>query len=292
MRARTYAFGLGLFFAVGLSSAPALAQGAPDEYPACAKAPTPEEEKAGHERYIAGKADYDEANYDSAITRFKDAYKKDCNKHELLIIISRAYEQKGDRDAAVRALDEYLKRTPANAGDRSTFEQRRNKLKELADKEKKDKAAAAAAAAGNANGAGAPAEKATGGHTVYPWIVVGVGGAAIVAGAILLVAAPELPPNCDKATNECSLKDSAGNPVSNPTQTQKDKLAEDQDTAGKSVGMTTGGLIALIAGGGLVAGGLIWHFVEPTVTTGHNKSPKLTPAVAPGYAGLSLGGSF
>ena len=68
-----------------------------------------------------------------------------------------------------------------------------------------------------------------------------------------------------------------------------------QDKAGQSVGLTLGGTIAIIAGAGVVAGGLLWHFLEPTgraePTTGKTK-PKLTPNVAPGYAGLSLGGSF
>jgi hypothetical protein len=40
-----------------------------------------------------------------------------------------------------------------------------------------------------------------------------------------------------------------------------------------------------------VAGGLIWHFLEPTSSSGSSGS-SLSPVVAPGYAGLSLGGHF
>jgi len=51
---------------------------------------------------------------------------------------------------------------------------------------------------------------------------------------------------------------------------------------------------AVIASAGVLGAGLLWHFVEPTgpvEKTGKIK-PTLVPAVAPGYAGMSLGGSF
>lgn len=294
MRAKHCVFGLGLFLASTATSLPALAQqpGASPagEYPSCAgRQVTQEESDAAHKKYTAGKVDYDEANYDSAINLFRDSYKKDCTKHEILIIISRAYEQKGDRPEAIRALEAYLQRVP-NAPEKSTYESRIQKLKELMEKDRQ-KAAAASAAAASQGGQGG-GEKA-GGHTIYPWILVGVGGAAVIGGAVLLVARPAFPPNCDKETNECRVEQ-GGQPVANPTDQQKAELAKDQERAGNYVGMTTGGLVLLVAGAGLVAGGLVWHFVEPTVSSSSasNKRPKLGPAVAPGYAGLSLGGSF
>lgn len=49
-----------------------------------------------------------------------------------------------------------------------------------------------------------------------------------------------------------------------------------------------------MAGGAvLVAGGLLWHFLEPTGPVAKGAlSPKLTPNVTPGYAGMSFGCTF
>lgn len=300
MRSPSCAFGLGLLVVLGFS-ATALAQQAPppgagQPYPTCNRQVTPDEAESAHQKYIAGKVDYDEARYDSAIERFRDAYAKDCTKHDLLIIISRAYEQRGDRQEAIRALEEYIKRVPSSP-DKSTYEKRAATLRDALEKEKQQKAAAPPPPSSSPNpppsggSAPAPAEK-SGGHTVPPWIVASVGGAAMVTGAIVLVAAPKLPPNCDEATSTCKILDASGNPVSSPTQEQKDQLAKDQDSAGKHVGMTTGGLICIIGGAGLLAGGLVWHFLEPAGSSSGSAKPKLTPAIAPGYAGLSLGASF
>jgi hypothetical protein len=44
-----------------------------------------------------------------------------------------------------------------------------------------------------------------------------------------------------------------------------------------------------------VASGLAWHFTEPSGAGGSAKATpgtQLAPVVAPGFAGLSLGGSF
>ena len=56
---------------------------------------------------------FDENDYPTAIQYFRDAYRRDCTKYELLNIISRAYELKGDKPEAINALETYLKRAPA-----------------------------------------------------------------------------------------------------------------------------------------------------------------------------------
>ena len=57
--------------------------------------------------------------------------------------------------------------------------------------------------------------------------------------------------------------------------------------------MYPGGTAALIAGGVLMAGGLVWHFLEPTGSVSKSgKLPQVTPTFGRGYGGLSLGGSF
>lgn len=282
MRAKHSLFGLGLLLAISGASLPAVAQAAAPaaDYPMCTnRRVSAEESEAAHKKYTAGKVDYDEASYESAIARFRDAYAKDCTKHEILVIISRAYEQKGDRAEAVRALEAYLQRVP-DSPERSTYESRIARLKDLADKDRQ-KAAASSPVAPASGPAPAPAPAADkgGGHTVYPWILVGLGGAAIAAGAVALVLAPELPANCDSGTGDCK-------PVPNQD------LSKDREQAGYHAGLTTWGPITMIGGGLLVGGGLLWHFLEPSGSSAASNKTRLTPSVGPGFAGLSLGGAL
>jgi tetratricopeptide (TPR) repeat protein len=250
--------------------------------PACSTGSVPQtESERAHTIYQAGKVQYDDKNYDAAIAQFRDAYKRDCSKHDLLIIISRAYELKGDRPEALRALEMYLERVP-NSPDAPTH---RNGIESL----KRQIAAAPPPTATATATAPAPTSTAapsteTREHTVLPWVVVGIGGAAIITGAIFLVAAPKVPPNCDESSGSCKAT-----PGEDPAQ-----LAKERSQAGTSVGDRTGGLIAIIAGAGVLGAGLLWHFLEPTgpVEKTGKIAPRLAPAIAPGYAGMSLGGTF
>jgi hypothetical protein len=286
MRARSFwshgVIGSGLLLTVAIS-VPALAQpasGGATPYPAaCSSVPQSESERA-HTIYQAGKVQYDDKNYDAAIAQFREAYKRDCSKHDLLIIISRAYELKGDRVEALKALEMYLERVP-NSPDAPTH---RNGIESL----KRQIAAAppptvTAPPPSATTTAPPPAEVRE--HTVLPWLVVGLGGAAVITGAIFLVAAPKVPPNCNESSGSCSAMPANEDPT---------QLAKERAQAGTSVGDRTGGLIAIISGAGVIGIGLLWHFLEPTgpvEKTGSTK-PSLVPAVAPGYAGMSLGGSF
>src|SRR5262249_8868992 len=98
---------LAVFF--GLAAAvPALAQPAAtgaSAYPKCTGTPTKEDSEAAHGAYKFGKRKFDEGDYTTALNYFKDAYRSDCTKNELLIIIARAYELSGNRGEAVTALE-------------------------------------------------------------------------------------------------------------------------------------------------------------------------------------------
>ncbi len=233
--------------------------------------PQSESERA-HTIYQAGKVQYDDKNYDAAIVQFRDAYKRDCSKHELLIIISRAYELKGDKVEALKALETFVERVP-NSPDIMTH---RNGIDSL---KKQIAAQPPPAPAGPA--ASAPSQEVRE-HTVAPWIVVGIGGATAVAGIVLLVAKPST--GCDLDKQICTQ--GANESADDFKKRQNDAVRE------KSWGIA-GPL--LLAGGLVIAGGgLLWHFLEPTgpvEKTGKLK-PKLTPLLAPSYAGMSLGGSF
>ena len=52
--------------------------------------------------FLSGKGFLDEANYDKAISYFKEPL-IDCSVHAILPIIATAYERKGDKASAVVA---------------------------------------------------------------------------------------------------------------------------------------------------------------------------------------------
>src|SRR5580692_12176004 len=109
---------------------PALAE-PPSTYPAAcdaSKVSKIDVERA-HTVFLSGKGFLDESNYDKAISYFKDAYSIDCSVHGILPIIATAYERKGDKHEAIRALEEYLKRAPT-ATDHDVVERRIRNLKD------------------------------------------------------------------------------------------------------------------------------------------------------------------
>lgn len=240
-------------------------------YPTCDRTVTPAESETAHQRYIAGKADYDEANYESAIRRFRDAYEKDCTKHELLIIISAAYERKGDKRETMNALEAYLARVP-NAPDAPTYRTKIENLKRQLTEQKPSSPPPPPPAQ-----AAPPPEREE--HTVYPWLVVGAGVVAVGVGIAVVATAPEMPPGCNADTSFCD-------PLPNETNGELEKR---RDEAGRAKGQPLWGGITIGAGGALIAGGLLWHFLEPT---GPKDRARLRPSVAPGFAGLSYGGTF
>src|SRR3954467_12876903 len=117
MSSRKVVIGLGLLVAAA-ASVPTLALSAPPvTYPAaCSPASVPQSKSdEAHAFYSAGRALYDEGNYDAAIAQFREAYKRDCSKHDLLIIISRSYELNSNRAEAIHALEVFLERVKDSA---------------------------------------------------------------------------------------------------------------------------------------------------------------------------------
>jgi hypothetical protein len=106
---------------------------------------------------------------------------------------------------------------------------------------------------GKADGAKGEGGK-TEGHTPYPWIMVGAGVVGVVVGAAVLVTAPARPANCNATTLKCTRGADMSDADFRLTQEQ----------AGTADSQPVLGLV--LAGGGvaLVAGGLLWHFLEPT----------------------------
>src|SRR5580693_4075958 len=141
-----------LAFAGAVVAAPALAQQPASYPPPCdaSKVSKGDVDRA-HTVFLSGKQYLDESNYDKAISYFNDAYSIDCSVHAILPIIATAYERKGDKTEAVRALEEYLRRVP-NAGDREHVERR---IKNLNDQLAHEAPPASASAASSAAAASA-----------------------------------------------------------------------------------------------------------------------------------------
>jgi tetratricopeptide (TPR) repeat protein len=289
MTARKHALGLGLLLTVA-TSVPALAQttssSAGDPYPTCARKVDASESEAAHAKYLSGKVDYDEGKHDAAIQQFRQAYAKDCTKHELLVIISRAYEFKSDFAEAIRALETYLERVPGSP-DAATHRSRIETLKgKLADQKAAPQSTAPAPAPTSTSPEGGIVDPPPGadeeqGHTALPWVVVGLGAAGIAAGIVVVALTPDLPGQCDAASQTCTRLTG-----------ESDKDFEDrQARAGASQTQPTVGYVIAGAGAALLLGGLVWHFAEPT---GPKESAKtrLQPHVGPGYGGLALTGRF
>jgi hypothetical protein len=281
---------------VGMAIAvPALAQ-QPSSYPPpceASKVSKGDVDRA-HTVFLSGKGFLDESNYDKAISYFKDAYSIDCSVHGILPIIATAYERKGDKAEAIHALEEYLKRAPT-ASDREIIERRIRNLKDQLAAEHPTTTATATAPTATATtaptGTTAPTTEPTGtataptatvtastapeggGHTIAPWIVFGVGSAALVAGVIMFaVGAGDI----SSAENSC------------PTHSGCPQSVADQGNTGRTlegVGVAAGAVG--LAG---IAGGLVWHFVEQTGAP--DRGAHVSPVVAPGYAGVSLGAKF
>ncbi len=245
-------------------------------YPAACNAATvtQSESERAHTIYQAGKVQYDDKNYDAAIVQFRDAYKRDCSKHDLLIIISRAYELKGDKVEALRALETFVERVPGSP-DIMTHRNGIDSLKKQIAAQPPPPPAAGPVTA-------PPTEVRE--HTIPPWIVVGAGGIAMIVGIVVIATAPTAPEGCSASSEICTRL--AGEDAK--------AFAKRQDTAGKAKNQPVYGGITIGGGAVLVVGGLLWHFLEPTgpVEKTGSLKPKLSPQVAPGFAGMSLGGSF
>jgi hypothetical protein len=286
---------VGMAFAV-----PALAQ-SPATYPAAcdaSKVSKVDVERA-HTVFLSGKGFLDESNYDKAISYFKDAYSIDCSVHGILPIIATAYERKGDKAEAIHALGEYILRVP-NTPDREVIERRIRNLREQLAQEKPTATAGTTAPTGTATAVptgtttaptgeptttstpptastGSPPPPSTGEHSVAPWVVVGAGGALVVTGALLLVVGSG---KVSTANNAC------------PSHIGCPQSIADSGNTGRL--METIGIIGGIAGIVGVGAGLVWHFTEagPAPTTATTRGTYVSPVVTPGFAGMSLGGSF
>lgn len=141
---------------------------------------------------------------------------------------------------------------------------------------------AAASASFSTSGAAASASGPSAGDgdakkTVMPWIVGGLGVAQIATGVVLLVAAPDMPDNCNDTTRTCTRK---------PGQSAT-SFDEDQGQAGDAQQMNAFGVIGIASGAVFLAAGAamyFWYHRDPGSSAASAK-----PVVVP-YAGTNGGG--
>jgi hypothetical protein len=128
----------------------------------------------------------------------------------------------------------------------------------------------------------------SGGHTVFPWIVVGAGLIGTSLGVALFLSAPDFPEgqSCDKQTRTCS-------PLPGETE-QSAPFKDRQERAGQSEAYPLAGGVLIAISGVFIVGGLLWHFLEgsdpPPSST--KLRPKLAPWMGRSAGGMALSGTF
>ena len=260
-----------------------------DPYPACTKTPTKGDQEAAEGAFKAGFGSYQEGDYSKAIMYWTDAYQRDCTAHALLLNLANAHERMGNKKEAVRALKTYLERAE-EVPNRTQLERRVENLEAQI-------AAEAPATKPDDTPKPLPGDPqpdpsedggvkvdSSGGKSIAPWIVVGVGGALSVVGGLVYVGGKN---KVDDADAICPDRENC------PT-TEAGKAAKADGNDGRNQ-MTLGGAMVGVGLAG-VAGGLAWHFFfdnpEPESEAAASPSTTLQPTLGPSYAGISLGGSF
>jgi hypothetical protein len=152
--------------------------------PAVAHAQVSDDERA-RMHFEAGRSYYDQARYEDAEREFMESYRL-SQRIELLVNVATCRERAGDLAGSVEMLERYLSER-SDAPDRRTIEGRIEQLRARAQGGGAEEPPPEPAVPG-----AEPVPSQGGGADPTPWIVLGIGGAVAVAGAILLgVAASE-----------------------------------------------------------------------------------------------------
>jgi hypothetical protein len=284
--------------ALGVSLCPALAsaEDAVRPYPACDRTPTPGDVASAKGAFEAGNGSFNEADYDRAITYWEDAYRRDCTAHPLLLNLARAYELNNQKQHAVNALQTFVARVP-NSSEENQIKRRIDKLQEQIQSEAASTPppattttptpTATPAETPPPNEATPPPEApketaSSGGLPIWPIVVAGAGLVMMTTGGIIWLGAKselsDIEGRCPTHMN-CDPADTA---KGNDTNTR----------------LNISGAFALVGMAALVGGG-VWFFLENSSSSSgtgkrapHGFTASVTPAIAPGYGGMTVAGSF
>lgn len=268
--------------ALGVLALPSLGAAAEETHPYvdCTHEASEADVTAAKAAFQAGNVSFNEADYPRAILYWEDAFRRDCSAHPLLLNLARAYELNGQKQQAVIALETFLQREP-NTTERAQIQRRIEVLKKQIESEQ---AATPVAPPPTAAPTQAPPPQQQPqqvtlkdhpkSNKVLPLVVAGAGAALFVVGGLIYLDGAkkvkdyESPDKCGPTHKACPPG-----------------MVDDAQAAARKE--TTGGVIALV-GLPVLAGGIIWYFMASSAP----KSAVVTPAVAPGYAGLALNGAF
>jgi hypothetical protein len=291
---------------ITLGSVAAFAADTKTAYPTCSTTPTDADRKAAQGAFTAGQGSFNEADYPTAIMYWRDAYRRDCTAHKLLLNLARAYELKGERAEAVGALETYL----ARKTDDPDAEQIQRRIQNL----KAQLAPAAPTPAPAATLQPAPVAppavaepQPTGPQTkvnLPPLLVLGGGVLVAIVGGVVYAGGQSKISDSEKI---CPSRNCPSNPYSPTAQAAQAKQWNDANgsliAAAQSQGndgVKQANLGGVIAGVGLVAAisGGVWFLMSPrkpgasahASMLGTNTS--IAPTITRGFAGVSLGGSF
>jgi tetratricopeptide (TPR) repeat protein len=309
---------IGLMVGVSLAAGIALAD-EPNPFAAeCKRTATDEDLEGAKGAHRAARQFYERGEYARAIQYWKDVFNFDCNALGTLLNIANAYEKLGDRKNAILALEAYLKRDP-QADDAQKIQTRIENLRSLLSSQPTATASVGPVPTSTPTAiptAPPPPQKPFG---VAPWVTVGVGGAALIAGGILTTVGyvnidSVLLPLGDRAndgTHEAAFQDEAyKNAQKKNLQTCYERYDNSgtyycwsQDSATRATQaqtMVLTGKILLGVGGAAVVGGLLWEFmankpVQPNAgkdAAAKNTKVRVTPSVGPGMSGVTVSGSF
>lgn len=288
---RCWRLGLGAAIALSVS----LAFAAPDSnlYPECTRKPTAADLDGAKGAHKAASQFYERGDYEKAIRYWTDAYGFDCNAHGVLINIANSFEKKGDKAAAVVALETYLKR----AGNDPNMEEKLKNLKASmpAPKATAPVPTAEPTAAPSAAPTAMPTAPVPDGPRPYgykPWIVVGAGAAVAAAGGVLLPIGLGKVAEAEKAC-----------PPPNHTCPNDANLQKNVDTGNTGRLLKGVGIATLAAGGATLLGGLVWQLAlnkpEASAKTGRaaprgkvKAAVRVVPAIGPNDTGVIVTGSF
>jgi hypothetical protein len=270
----------------------------PAPYPPCTTTPTVADQKGAKGAFDAGQASYLEADYGTAVTYWRDAYRRDCTAHAMLLNLARAYEAKGDRAEAVNALETYLQRKPDDPN-ADQFQRRIQNLKAqmAAAAPPPPPAAAPPAAPAPAQpvqlspAPSVPAEPQpapSGKKAIGPIILASAGGVVAVVGVVIMVGGSKKIQDAEKVCPDRQC------PVVAANDPKADEIAQakEKGNAGRA-DVTRGGVLTGV-GVAMGLGGLIWYFAMPKASAEGPAANKttFTPSVAPGFAGALLSGTF
>jgi tetratricopeptide (TPR) repeat protein len=282
---------------ITLGSVAAFAADTKTAYPTCTTTPTDADRKAAQGAFTAGQGSFNEADYTTAIMYWRDAYRRDCTAHKLLLNLARAYELKGERADAIASLETYLARKTDDP-DAEQIQRRIQNLK--AQLTPAAPAATPAAAAQPAPVATAAAEpQPTGPQTRLNWPPLAIAGGGVVLAVVGGVIYAGGKSKLDEAEKICPDR-SCPPQLATQTKVTNQAIADAQQKGNDGRAQANLGGALLFVGVAAVIGGGVWFAVAPrkpasasahtALMLGANTS--IEPTIARGFAGVSLGGSF